>query len=419
MPGRVFGIYRFTDQLVEDSLAQVFLATHRERSSAHLLVKLLSREVSAKTDIVHRFFTDVRATAELDHPGIARVFEAGYGPDRRAFVAMERLTGETLAARLQRHRILAPEKALDTALQIAYALDAAHARGLVHRGLAPRRIVLAADSQVPDREQVKLVDFGFAQLVEYEPGSVFASPRPLSGPLAYLAPEQRERSCDGDERVDLFALGCLLFQLLCGRPPFGADGVLATRHRPSRPPLPSRIVRGLAPQVDEIVHKLLAAEPEARPRSCIEVIDALDAARARPLRAALRATGRRRSQVADCDTALCAPRDQLSDGVPIALTEESQQLSLPSAIADASRAAEALPARPSIADGANSVRAVSDRFLPAESRFNSAALATAAQEPIALHAPAPGRSLWLRALALAALVAGASLLWLAITRTVP
>ena len=182
-------------------------------------IKVLLPELSQKQDVVMRLFNEARAATAIRHPGIIEVYDFGWTPEGAAFIVMEHLEGETLGRRASRAR-LRWQSALAIARQIAGALAAAHGKGIVHRDLKPDNIFLVSDPEVPGGERIKLLDFGIAKLAGEssatvnvtETGSVMGTP-------TYMAPEQ----CRGvavDHRADLYSLGCIVFELCTGRPPF-------------------------------------------------------------------------------------------------------------------------------------------------------------------------------------------------------
>src|SRR4029077_17945183 len=160
----------------------------------------------------------------IDHPGIVTVFECGHDP-AGVYIAMELLKGENLAARLKRGR-LAAAMGLRIIRQAASALAAAHAAGIVHRDLKPDNLFLVPDERDTSAEMVKVLDFGLAKLgqdasrtssVRTRTGSVMGTP-------AYMSPEQCRGTREIDHRTDIYALGVILFEILCGRPPFVSEG---------------------------------------------------------------------------------------------------------------------------------------------------------------------------------------------------
>ena len=214
-----------------------------------------------------RFEREGNVLAALSHPGIVQVVAAGVLDDESPFLAMEWLDGEDLAAR-HRRRPLSLRLALDLAEQVAHALSAAHAAGIVHRDVKPSNVFL-----VGDPPQVKLVDFGVATT-----GDVRLTNRGhLIGTPAYMAPEQARGENVVDARADLFALGATLFELIAGRPPHVGPTPIATLARLVTTPAPqlSELVPSVPQALDELMASLLATSPDDRPSSAAEVAVAL------------------------------------------------------------------------------------------------------------------------------------------------
>ncbi|HEX7842061.1 MAG TPA: serine/threonine-protein kinase, partial [Kofleriaceae bacterium] len=241
-------------------------------------IKVLLPELSQKQDVVMRFFNEARAATAIRHPGIIEIYDFGWTPDGAAFIVMEHLEGETLGRRAARARFRWPA-ALAIARQIAGALSAAHAKGIVHRDLKPDNVFLVPDPEVPGGERIKLLDFGIAKLAVESPGTVNVTKTgAVMGTPTYMAPEQ----CRGvvvDHRADLYALGCVLYELCCGRPPFVGEGtgdVLAAHiHVPI--PAMTGTASEIPPVVEQLVRRLLAKSPADRVQSAEELIRAIDA----------------------------------------------------------------------------------------------------------------------------------------------
>jgi serine/threonine-protein kinase len=271
----VIGQYRVTDVLGEGGMGVVYAAEHTllRRPAA---VKLLLPELSTNQEIVQRFFNEARAATAIRHPGIVEVYDFGWTSDGAGFIVMELLQGETLRARRKRGRIPWPA-ALAVTRQIAGALGAAHAKGIVHRDLKPDNIFLVPDAEVPGGERIKLLDFGIAKLAD---SSAHHKTRTgaLIGTPTYMAPEQC-RGVEVDARADLYALGCILFELCSGRPPFEGEGhgdVLAAHIHVPAPTLSSRM-DGVPEGVETLLQRLLAKAPLDRIQTADEVIRVIDA----------------------------------------------------------------------------------------------------------------------------------------------
>jgi serine/threonine-protein kinase len=269
-PGRVLaGRYRLLERLGRGGFGVVWRAEDA----------VLEREVAVKTlalaapdeTALARFEREARALARLDHPNVVAVFDSGFDGGT-AYMVMQLVSGPSLATVLAEEGPLPIDRELDYGAQAAAGLAAAHAAGLVHRDVSPANLLL-------DRgDVVKLVDFGIARLVEGSmtltaTGTVFATP-------GYVAPEQAEGR-PADARSDLYALGCVLYALLTGDPPFLAEHPLGViQQHLTQPPLPLPARRADVPaELDRLVRALLAKDPRDRPGDAGEVARRLEAVR--------------------------------------------------------------------------------------------------------------------------------------------
>ncbi len=240
---------------------------------------VLGREVAVKTIDLRRvpdetgtarFEREARATAGLSHPGVVTVHDSGVEGDT-AYIVMELLPGPSLADRIANGPVPV-EEVIEVGQQVASALDAAHARGLVHRDIKPANIAYAGDGRV------RVLDFGITQLGETPGSQALTATHTVMGTAEYLAPEQ---AMGGrvDGRADLYALGCVLYALLAGRPPFRGPTPVATMLMHGQDPVPD--VRGLRPETPDwladLVHGLLAKDPADRPAGAASVAEALAA----------------------------------------------------------------------------------------------------------------------------------------------
>jgi len=286
MVGRVVGHYRIIDRLGEGGMGEVFLAED-SRLRRPVALKMLASRRREDPAGCERLAREARVASLLNHPGIAVVYDTGtleVEGDRRAFIAMEYVAGESLKARLQRGP-LAPEEAAGLALQIADALEEAHARGVVHRDIKPANVVLDG------RLRPKLLDFGLASYTPVADGEDTWSgpdsvlpPGTLAGTVAYMAPEQaRGRSVDA--RADVFGLGVVLYELLAGRPPFsGASAIDVLDAVLNAPPPPidhGRDAPPLARALEEVARQMLAKDPRDRLPDMVRVKQALERAAGR------------------------------------------------------------------------------------------------------------------------------------------
>ncbi|ACY12842.1 serine/threonine protein kinase [Haliangium ochraceum] len=267
------GGYRITKRIAKGGMGEVYLARHElmEREAA---IKVLHPDLSGNEQQVNRFLNEARATASIRHPGIVEIFDVGH-EGARAYIVMEYLRGEMLASRLARTRIEI-DKALQFTRQIAGALGAAHACGIIHRDLKPENIFVVPDPDVIGGERTKILDFGIAKLLESR-GGVHTVQGTMFGTPAYMAPEQCEDAAQVDRRADLYALGCILYEFLCGTPPFGRGGIelVAAHLRDVPTPVRDREPR-VSEALDAVVMRLLAKDPEQRYGTCEALVRALD-----------------------------------------------------------------------------------------------------------------------------------------------
>ncbi|MDX2086810.1 MAG: serine/threonine-protein kinase [Kofleriaceae bacterium] len=279
MIGQVVGNYRLVSELGRGGMGLVFRAEHVQLGRPAAL-KMLLPQFSHDAGIVTRFFNEARAASAIDHPGIVEIYDFGHHSDGSAYIVMALLQGESLERRIARQP-LSPVEAASFAAQAASALAAAHARGIIHRDLKPDNLFLVPNELVTGGIQLKLLDFGIAKLVEERDADFRTQTGAVIGTPAYMSPEQCMGSATIDHRTDLYALGCILFHMLCGRPPFTSTqgiGVLIAAHL--RDPVPDP--RTFAPNIPDalvgIVLRLLEKEPAARFQSAAELRAALQAA---------------------------------------------------------------------------------------------------------------------------------------------
>jgi serine/threonine-protein kinase len=257
-------------------MGAVYLA-HHSLLGRRAAIKVLLPALSARPDIVNRFFNEARAVTSISDPGIVQVFDFGYHTDGSAYLVMEYLEGETLHHRLTRLGRLPVHEALRLCRQIASSLAAAHAQRIVHRDLKPENIFLVLDGEVASGERSKILDFGIAKLSDDRTGNVKTSTGALIGTPLYMSPEQCRGLAEIDHRSDIYALGCVLFHLLTGRPPFEGEGmgdIIAAHIREPAPPPSSRHAE-IAPDVDALVMRCLAKAPADRFPSMAEVVAAI------------------------------------------------------------------------------------------------------------------------------------------------
>ena len=277
MLGTRVGNYRITAVIGEGGMGAVYRAVH-EAIGRPVAVKLLLPEISNSRDMVARFFNEARSAASIKHPGIVEAHDFGFLPDGRAYIIMELLDGESLASRLRRPHRMPRSQVLHIARSVARALHAAHEAGIVHRDIKPDNIFLVPDPEVVTGERVKLLDFGIAKLGGDGAERGLTKTGAVMGTPTYMAPEQCRGAGAVDRRADLYALGCILYQMLCGRPPFVAEGAgeIIARHLYFQPEPPRSFDPDIAPPLEALVMTLLQKDPAHRPATALAVVEAID-----------------------------------------------------------------------------------------------------------------------------------------------
>ena len=262
--GETIGSYQVLKQLGTGAMGEVYLAEHRHLK-LKAAVKLLAPELVGRPDLLERFFLEARATSAIAHPGIVQVFDCEVDATGRPYIVMEFLDGETLAAVLARRGALPGLTAARFARGMAEALEAAHAKGIVHRDLKPENIFV--QSQPPD--SVQLVDFGIAKLAgDFRAGQVHQTRSgAMMGTPLYMSPEQCRDSANIDSRTDLYSLGCVLFEMLTGHPPFthATLGDLVVAHMTEAPKDARAVNPSVPPALAALTAELLRKNPAERP----------------------------------------------------------------------------------------------------------------------------------------------------------
>ncbi|MGW2486874.1 serine/threonine-protein kinase [Streptomyces sp. NPDC001606] len=267
--------YRVERELGRGGMAVVYRARDL-RLDRTVALKLLAPEYTRNDAFRRRFAQESRVAAAIDHPHIVPVFEAGE-TDGVLYIAMCYVAGQDLRALIDREGPLAVPAALRIAAQLASALDAAHARELVHRDVKPGNVLVARGVDSDHPEHVYLTDFGLAKKSLSLTG--FTSAGEFVGTLDYVAPERiAGRPVDG--RADQYSLACVVHETLAGGPPFRRDDHLELlwAHQYDAPPGLSKERPELPPAADEVLFRALAKTPDDRYGSCLEFVAALRAA---------------------------------------------------------------------------------------------------------------------------------------------
>jgi serine/threonine-protein kinase len=265
------GKYQIVRVLGEGGMGTVYQA-HQPAMNRMVAIKWIRPQVVTKPDAVPRFHQEMRITAQIEHPNTIRVYD--FGDDNgQLYLAMEFLAGVSLRQLIEGRRPLDPARLVRIGKQVANALGAIHARGVVHRDLKPDNVMLL--DAYGERDFVKVLDFGIAKVLE-DQIRLTATGKPIGTPT-YMAPEQA-KGLAVDPRTDLYALGVMLYQMASGRIPFNAamtqSMLLAHAHTP---PVPiADVAPTLPPALAGLIMQLLEKDPAARPASAAEVASRLD-----------------------------------------------------------------------------------------------------------------------------------------------
>jgi serine/threonine-protein kinase len=273
-----FGAYRAVRKIGQGGMGEVYLGEHT-LIGRRAAIKVLQRERAANGEALERFFTEARATSAMEDPGIVQIYDFGVTTTGVAYLVMEYLDGESLALRLQRRGRLSPHEAVRITRQLASSLAATHAAGIVHRDLKPENVFIVRDAEALGGERPKILDFGIAKLGDDQPARGPTRTGQMMGTPAYMSPEQCNDAGKIDGRTDIYSLGCVLFHMLTGRPPFDHKGVGATiaAHQREPAPVASTIEPDVPASLDPIVARCLAKRLSDRFATMQELQQACDA----------------------------------------------------------------------------------------------------------------------------------------------
>jgi serine/threonine-protein kinase len=263
------GRYEVKEMIGEGAMAQVYKA-YDPQIGRTLACKILKEERSLDEEYVSRFLREAKAAGAFVHPNIVTVYDVGRY-DERPYIIIELVDGTPMDEALRKNAKLPLTQALSIGIQLANALDYAHAQGVVHRDIKPSNILL-----LPDGHNIKIADFGIAHIDEpdatrhTQAGTVLGTPQ-------YMSPEQ-VMGVQVDGRTDLFSVGVILYQLFSGRRPFNADTMATLLYQITReePPPLGEVAPDVPVGLQHIVSKLLAKQPDRRFQSGRELARALE-----------------------------------------------------------------------------------------------------------------------------------------------
>ncbi|WP_399884059.1 Stk1 family PASTA domain-containing Ser/Thr kinase [Streptomyces sp. BBFR51] len=265
------GRYRVEARIAVGGMATVYRAVDT-RLDRVLALKVMHPALATDAAFVERFIREAKSVARLDHPNVVQVFDQG-ADGAYVYLAMEYIAGCTVRDVLRERGALRPRAALDILEPVLAALGAAHRAGFVHRDMKPENVLIGDDGRV------KVADFGLVRSVD----TVTSTTGAVLGTVSYLAPEQVEHGA-ADPRVDVYACGVVLYEMLTGGKPHEGDSaaVVLYKHLHEDVPPPSSEVPGMAYELDELVASATARNPEIRPYDAVALL-----ARAREARAGL------------------------------------------------------------------------------------------------------------------------------------
>ncbi len=284
--GTLIGRYRVSRAIGHGGIGAVYEAV-QDAIGYRAAVKILGAQLATdprQKQYVDRFLDEARAVNLINHPGVVRVFDFGETDDHIVYILMEYLDGQTLANRLSdaqqgKSKRMSVLQVMRLVRQIGAAMAQAHEKSVIHRDLKPENIILVSDSDVPGGERVKILDFGLARFLD-SPERRTTAGVALGTPM-YMSPEQ----CYGgdlDGKSDVYSLGAIAFEMLCGQPPFTdpKPARLMTKHVNEAPPQLKSLNPALPSEVTDLVHQLLAKQAAQRPdmRALVARIDQLEQA---------------------------------------------------------------------------------------------------------------------------------------------
>jgi len=275
-----YGPYIVVRKLGEGGMGSVFEVRHEtiERRAA---IKILRPEYAQTPDAAIRFINEARSVNRVEHPGFIQIYDFVQQPDGVAYIVMEYLGGETVSSRLKKYKAGSYEigDAVSIGWQIAESLAAVHAKGIIHRDLKPSNVMIIPDPHMPSGERTKVLDFGIAKIADAVSVSNTQSSVVMGTPI-YMSPEQCQGAKHVDDRSDVYSLGCMLYEMITGKPPFTAESSAQVlgMHMFRQPPAVSDGRSGIPTVLSELVDRMLLKNRDHRPSmqqvaDCLRAID--------------------------------------------------------------------------------------------------------------------------------------------------
>jgi tRNA A-37 threonylcarbamoyl transferase component Bud32 len=267
----IAGRYKLIQTLGDGAMGQVFVAENLAIGQK-VALKVLKPDLLADATFRMRFQQEAEAIAAVEHRNVARFLDLVVGDP--TFIVMEYVRGPTLAQVIRDKKRLPPLDAMFIAERLCWALDAAHQRGVVHRDIKPSNVILSPDSE--NEIEPKLIDFGLAKVAAVSSEKGLTRTGQIVGTPDYMSPEQIANK-EVDARSDVYSLGCLVFEMCVGRPPFtgGDDVQVLYQQLQVKPDRVEDHVPDAPPEIDKILGKALAKDPTARFQSMREMAEAI------------------------------------------------------------------------------------------------------------------------------------------------